>query len=78
LFSKKLLITLHNLFIIHGDWARRPDEPEKLHQAEANKADEILERHVFEEYVSSLTDHKANKRNKSTSNGIMRTYSFFS
>jgi hypothetical protein len=77
-FSKKLFITLHSPFAIHGDWARQSDESGKLHQADVKEEDNILERHVSEEYASSLTDHKSNKRIKLTSKGIIRALSFFS
>jgi hypothetical protein len=76
--SKNLLITLHNLCVVREDWARGSDGSRRLHRSDVNEADETFERHVYEEYVASHTDHEGNKRDELTNKGIVRARSFFS
>jgi hypothetical protein len=66
------LITPHNLYFFQGQWARRPDEPELVHQVH------LIEDQIPEERVSSYADHAPDEKYQVPSTGIIRVCSFFS
>lgn len=75
--ADKLLLTLHNLGVVHEKASKTVHELVQLTKISLEQLTEIIKGHEEAGYLSSMTNHEGSKHYFLTGRGIIRVSSIF-